>query len=190
MASHHEHDDPPEFTGRNQTQRADPPKGKRAAPNHPGLTDQTSKQLAEEMASPVPPSVAVYNPPAEGEAHPKIARLAPAQRLDEAEANLGATQLDLAEATAHLRNCEMIEADALAALISVMPGPTADEVFRDKLAKEQAAKLARVDQGLSPTEPKQITARSPVDIAAAQRPRQSAQQPSTALRSPVARRLV
>jgi hypothetical protein len=162
-----EHDDPPEFTGRNHNQRADPKSSKRAAP-----------------------PVAVYNPPAEGEAHPKIARLAPAQRLDEAEANLGATQLELAEATAHLRNCELIEAEALSALVNVMPGPTAEEVYRDKLAKENAAKLARVDQGLSPTEPKQIMARSPVDIAAAQRPRTSAQAPNSPLRSPTVRRIV
>lgn len=186
--------DPPEFIGATQETKADP-KGKRAAPapvkavaKVPALAPDV---VGQEMAAPVP-SVAVYNPPAEGEAHPKIAGLAPAQRLDAAEAGLNLANAELQAATYHLRNCELIEAEAEAALVKGMPGPTQDQVHRELLAKETAAKLDRVSQGLPAVEPpKPSHGRSAVDIAAANRPRTNAQQPTGApLRSNVVRRTV
>ncbi|WMT75073.1 hypothetical protein [Bradyrhizobium sp. Ash2021] len=163
----HEHEDQPtEYVGRDQTMKADP-KG-------------------------APKRVAVYTPPAKGEAHPKIARLGPALRLDNAEADLTAAQLELNAAVNHLRSCELIEAAALTALIAVMPRPSQDEVYRAHIAKEQAAKMARVAQGLPAVEPpKPSHGRSAVDIAAAQRPRTSQAMPTgTTLRSPISRRIV
>ncbi|WP_338830442.1 hypothetical protein [Bradyrhizobium sp. 27S5] len=74
--------------------------------------------------------------------------------------------------------------------MKIMPGPSYDEINRQRLANEQAAKIARVEQGLPAVEPKKIVARSPVDVAAALRPRTSAQAPNQSLRSPIARRLV
>lgn len=162
-------DDPPEFTGKEQKIKADP-KGKRAA-------------------SGVPP-VAVYNPPKEGESHPKHARLAPGQRLDAAEAGLNQSNAELQNATAHLRSCELAEADALEAFIKACPGPTYDEINHQRLVAEQAAKVERVSQGLPAVEPKKIAARSPIDIAAAQRPRTSPQMANSPLRSPTVRRTV
>lgn len=180
-------DDPPEFIGATQETKADP-KGKRAPAKVRALAPDV---VGQEMASPVP-SVAIYNPPAEGEAHPKIARLAPAQRLDAADAGLNLANAELQTATYHLRNCELIEAEAEAALVKEMPGPTQDQVYRDLLAKETAAKMERVSQGLTAVEPpKPSHGRSAVDIAAANRPRTNAQQPTGApLRSNVVRRVV
>jgi hypothetical protein len=189
----HEFDDPPEFIGATQETKAEP-KGKRAAPpvkaaaKLPALAPDV---VGHEMAAPVP-SVAIYAPPTKGEAHPKIARLAPAQRLNAAEAGLNLANAELQAATHHLRNCELIEAEAEAALVKEMPGPTQDQVHRELLAKETAAKLDRVSQGLPAVEPpKPSHGRSAVDIAAANRPRTNAQQPTGApLRSNVVRRTV
>ncbi|SIO24681.1 hypothetical protein SAMN05443247_03118 [Bradyrhizobium erythrophlei] len=168
--------DPPEFVGRDQTTKADP-KGKRATP--------------APVVVPVP-SVAVYNPPLAGEAHPKIARKSVAERLDKAEANLTSANLELTASKAHLRSCELIEADALSAFIKACPAPpSADEIYRAHIKREQDAKLERVAKGLPPVEPKKIAARSPIDLAAAQRPRTSQAMPTgTPLRSPIARRIV
>ena len=178
-------DDPPEFTGATEETKAEP-KGSKPAPS---LARAVS--LAEQMASP-PPSVAVYSPPADGEAHPKTARLAPAQRLDAAEAGLNLANSELQAATYHLRNCELIEAEAQAELIKELPGPTQDQVHRDLLAKETSTKLERISRGLPAVEPpKPSHGRSAVDIAAANRPRTNAQQPNGApLRSNVVRRIV
>ena len=193
-------DDPPEFTGTTQETKADPVRksSKAAAPvkavpvKLPALVEELAQPSASAADAHPVPSVAVYNPPAEGEAHPKIARLAPAQRLDTAEADLNRANAELQAATHHLRNCELIEAEAEAALVKEMPGPTQDQVYRDLLAKETAAKLERIAQGLPAIEPpKPSHGRSAVDIAAANRPRTNAQQPTGApLRSNVVRRTV
>jgi hypothetical protein len=161
--------DPEEFTGATATIKADPKGSKRAAP------------------APAP-TVAVYVPPVDGEAHPKHARLGPAQRLDAAEAALTAAQLELSAAYQNLRNVEREETAAHAEFIRSFPAPTADEVNRKRLAAEMATKLQRVQNGESPNPSKPVTARSPIDLAASQRPRTSAQAPSNPLRSNVVRR--
>jgi hypothetical protein len=170
--------DPEEFVGGDQSIPAAP----------------KSKTLVSPRSPPVAPAprVAVYNPPAAGASHPKHAVLGPALRLDEAEANLSAAQLEFRNATLALRSCELIEAEALTEFVKVMPGPTFDEVNRQRLAAEQAAKMARVQAGLSPTPPKVPThGNSPIDIAAANRPRTSQAMPAGGpLRSNVVRRSV
>jgi hypothetical protein len=174
-----------------QEKKADPRGGPKKVAAVAAPLAPKPEGLREELAAPAP-RVAIYNPPAPGTSHAKHAILGPALRLDKAEANLTASQLELHAAKDHLRSCELIEADALSALIKVMPAPSQDEVFRELLAKEQAAKLARVSQGLPAVTPKVPThGNSAVDIAAANRPRTSAQQPTgSPLRSPIARRLV
>jgi hypothetical protein len=173
-------DDPEEYVGKDHATKADPKGAKRAAP----------APVIAPLAAPAP-SVAVYNPPGPDEAHPKTARLGPALRLDNAEAALNSAQAELQAATSHLRSCELIEAEALSALIKATPGPTADEVHRKMLADDTARKLERVAQGLPVVEPRKPThGNSPVDIAAASRPRTSAQMANAPLRSNVARRLV
>jgi hypothetical protein len=160
--------DPPEYTGTEPKVKAEPPKSKGKPP----------------LVVPV----AVYTPPPAGAAHPKHARLSVAQRVDTAEAALGAAMLEITAARADLRQAELAEADALGALIAALPQPTAQEVNSERLAKEQAAKLARVSQGLSPTETRAPThGHSPIDRAAANRGRAGTGMP---LRSPVARRVV
>jgi hypothetical protein len=161
-------DDPPEFTGTEPQVKADPKGNARLKTGTP----------------------AVYNRPAKGEAHPKIARKAVADRLNDAEQALNLAQLELQAAAANLRSCEAIEAAAESAFVRAMPAPSQDQVHREMLAKETASKLARVSRGLPAVEAPKITARSPVDIAAANRPRASAQQPTAPLRSTVARRIV
>jgi hypothetical protein len=172
-------DDPEEFVGRTQEKKADPKGDKRTK----------ATPLAEELAHPGTP-IAVYTPPAEGASHPKHAVLAPAQRLDAAEVALNRANLEEKLARDNLLACELAETEAEDAFVRVLPGPTFDEVNRDRLAKEQAVKLERVEQGLPAVEPKKIVARSPVDLAAAQRPRTSAQMANAPLRSPIVRRTV
>jgi hypothetical protein len=182
--------DPEEFVGATQERKADP-KGKRAPVTDTDTRVSVAKVLAEELASPHPGTpIAVYTPPAEGANHPKHAILGPAQRLDAAEVALNRATLEEKLARDNLRARELAEAEAEDAFIKVLPGPTFDEVNRQRLADEQAAKIARVEQGLPAVEPKKIVARSPVDLAAAQRPRTSPQAANQPLRSPVARRLV
>jgi hypothetical protein len=171
----HEHDDPPEFTGSTQTIKADATKGKRAAP-------------APAVVPPVAP-VAIYAPPATGASHAKVARKAVAERLDLAEAALSAAQLEVSASYNELRAAERDEGAAHLAFIATMPAPSALEVSRGRLAAEQAAKQLRADQGLEPVpKPTPTHNRSPVDTAAANRPRPSPQQPTAPLRSNVVRR--
>jgi hypothetical protein len=172
MASSSHDSDPEEFVGSDRSIPA-APKGKRAVP------------------APAAPRVAVYTPPLPGASHPKHAVLGPALRLDEAEQNLGRAQLELQNATTHLRSCELAESDALSAFVKIMPGPSFDQVNRERLAAEQAEKIRRVQAGESPIPPKVPThGNSPMDIAAAQRPRTSAQTANAPLRSATVRRVV
>jgi hypothetical protein len=162
-------EDLPEYMGTAQTIKADP-KGKRAA---------------------AAPRVAIYTPPAKGASHPKHAVLGPALRLDAAEAGLDSAQAELTAATAALRAIEVKEADALSALMAAMPAPTPDELLRQHAANQSASRAARVAAGERPEAP-QVSriGNSPLDIAAAQRPRTSQHAPNAPLRSPVVRRTV
>lgn len=166
-------DDPEELiTGSNI--KADPPKGaKRAAP----------------APAPSVPSIAIYNPPAKGDSHPKVARKAVADRLSLAEAALSAAQLEVSAAYNDLRRAEREEGAAHLAFTATMPAPSALDVTRAHLAGQQAMRLERVQQGLEPTaKPAPTHNKSPVDISAATRPRPSPQRPTPPLRSDVIRR--
>ncbi len=167
---------------------ADPRKGKaapRVAAAPHGIDPITGLALAEApMAS---PATAVYTPPPKGAAHPKVPRKAAADRLNAAEANLTAASLEVSAAYNALRDAERIETAAHQVLIDAMPGPTADQVHRDMIAKEAERKLARIAEGKPAVEARPVTARSPLDLAAAQRPRTSAQGANAPLFSPVPR---
>jgi hypothetical protein len=123
--------------------------------------------------------------------HPKHAKAGPRIAWQRAQAATEDARIELNAATSQARQMELIESDALSHWLSLQRQPTQDEVFRAKIAAEQAARLERVSAGLSPEPPKKPTHnRSPIDTLAAQRPRQTAQMPSSPLRSPVARRSV
>jgi len=179
--------DPPEFTGTTQTTKADPIPG--AKPQGGAKKAALPNGNGKPAVDPGTPK-AVYVPPAKG-VHPKIARLAAADRLDAADAALNAAQAEVTAARHSLRSAELVEADALEALTKAMPSPSQDEVYRAHIKRERDAKLARVAQGLSPTEPKKPTHDlSPISVAAANRPRTAPHAPNAPLRSNVVRRLV
>ncbi len=167
---------------------ADPRKGKAApcvAPNPAGIDPITGLALAAPMAS---PATAVYTPPPKSStSHSKVPRKAVADRLNAAEANLTACSLEVSASRNALRDAERAEAAAHQILISAMPGPSAEAVHREMVAKDQARKLARVEAGEPAIPPKVVTARSPIDLAAANRPRTSAQGANAPLFSPTPR---
>ncbi len=170
-------DDIPEYVGADKTTRAEPPKSRKGMPP---VVDPSHV-----------PSGAVYHPPVAGAAHPKAARKRVALALDVAEANLTAAQMEISASYNALQIAEREEAHALGELTRILPRPTAEEVHRAHLARETAAKVARVAQGLSPTaKPAPTNNKSPLDVAAANRPRAAAHLPSGSLRSAVARRIV
>jgi hypothetical protein len=131
--------------------------------------------------------VAVYTPPTGS--HPKVARKSASDRLTLSEARYQTATLELSEARKSLYSCEMAEAETHQELIKLMKPPDADQNIRDHLARGQAERADRVAQGLSP-DPVQttITARSPIDVAAARRQKVSPGVAGYALRSPVSRR--
>lgn len=131
-------------------------------------------------------------PVKEKTSHPKIAHKAPADALAKAEIEVTEAREELQAATHYLRRCELAEGAALAVWINLNRPPDFESVHRAMIAGERDAKLARIADGKSAAvEPAKPThGKSPIDQAAKQRPRQSAQQPSTPLRSAVARRTV
>jgi hypothetical protein len=166
-----------EYTGSTKANKADP-KGKPAAKPAP---------LADELAEPAP-SVAVYVAPKAGASHPKISRKAVAERLDNAEAALNAATIELTASRAALRSAEHDEGDALSALTRAMPGPTPDELLRAHAKAQLQLRADRVSRNESPEIKPVLTARSPLDMAAALRPKTNAQQPTAPLRSAIVRR--
>jgi hypothetical protein len=109
-------------------------------------------------------------------------------RLDheKAIAETADARVELLAATSHARRCQLIEGDVLAAWIAANPSPSQDAVFRDKVARENAARMERVEKGLPPelpTPPK--IGKSPIDQAAFNRGRAGTRIP---LRSNVVRR--
>lgn len=180
------HDDPPEFTGTEAKIAADPVKGKRAAP----VASPVKAALAEELASPHPGTPkAIYEKPT-GPSHPHHAIKSVAEHLDAAEVALNAAHIEERLARENLRVAEQAEVDALDTLTKLLPGPTYAGVNAERLAREQTLKLERVAKGLPAVPPKPVTARSPIDLAASQRPRTSPQAANVPLRSPVVRRVV
>jgi hypothetical protein len=138
------HDDPVEYVGSNTAERAEPVRKRGVAPKPVATT--TSDVVVDPM-----PSVAVYTPPAAGESHPKTSRLGPALRLDKAAADLTACNLELTSAGGALRNAELIEADALSALVKAMPGPTPDELLRQHAACPMSSPATSIRFGSMPS---------------------------------------
>lgn len=105
---------------------------------------------------------------------------------EKAMAETADARIELQAATAHARRCQLIEGNALAAWIAVNPSPSQDAVFRATVARENAARLERVEKGLPPEEPKVAkVGKAPVDQIAFNRGRAGTRTP---LRSLVARR--
>lgn len=172
-----------EYIGSDKTVKA-APKGKRTAP---AVTLEPAK-LQHEAA----PSIAIYTPPEEGASHPKIAREAAAERLDNAEAALNLASVELAASRAALRSAEMDEGDCLMAFLAVTStGPTPDELLRQYAAQQLQQRADRVARGETPEAKAAPThGYSPLDLAAAQRPRTSKQMANAPLQSSVVRRTV
>jgi hypothetical protein len=186
--------DPEEFVGTDQVMKADPVNVHGASHDAPE-PEMVSILLSEDTeidGEMVKAGVWVKVPAKpKSKAHPKFAKVAPAKRLDEAAAVLNSANAELLMARGALRVEEMAENDALIAFLATMPKVDQLELHKSTIVKDQAARQARVDAGLPINEPKKPThGRSPVDQAAAQRPRATAQMASTPLRSNVARRVV
>jgi hypothetical protein len=170
-------DDLPEYTGRERGTLAVPkPSHKAPAPSPEPkswkVTDTPDPAYAPEPEDEPAPRVAVYNPPEPGASHPKHAVLGPALRLDRAEHDLTKANAELIAATAHLRACELAEADAETALMAELPGPTQEETLRAYAESELKARADRVAAGLSPDTRATVQhGPSVLDRIAAHRPR-------------------
>jgi hypothetical protein len=115
--------------------------------------------------------------------HPKHAKLGPKLAYEKAQADLADAQVELQAATNNARRCELMEGEAMAALIAVMPPPSAEQVHREMIAKEQAAKMERVAAGLPANPPKAPThGRSELDRLAAHRGKNAGSLRSTVVR--------
>jgi hypothetical protein len=96
--------------------------------------------------------------------HPKHTKLGPKMDYEKAVADLADKRVELQAAKNQLRRCELIEGEAMAALLAVMPPPSAEQVHREMVAAEQARKLERVAAGLPADPPKPSTVgRTPLD---------------------------
>ncbi|SDI54545.1 MULTISPECIES: hypothetical protein [Bradyrhizobium] len=167
--------DLPEYVGADKSTRADPPKGKRNSTS-PAVTASA-------------PSVAVYTPPAPGSTHPREPKLAPAKRLDAAEEALRTAQTDLMSARGELTAAQAAESEAELAFASCFATISPDELLRQHAARAAQERAERVARGETPeAKPAPTHNRSPVDVAAASRPKTNRQAPSTPLRSNVIRR--
>lgn len=86
--------------------------------------------------------------------HAKHAVVGPRIALANAVADL-ANKRDLMIAeTAALKRAELTLGSCLSELLRVWPRPSQEDVFRQKIEAETAAKLARIEQGLPPAETK------------------------------------
>ena len=183
-----------EFVGTDKSTKADDKR--KAAPRVAVPATGSVDPISGFAAAPVgasreaPTPVAVYVPPATGQSQPKVSRKGAADRLDAAEANLSACQLEVSAARDALRTAEHLEAESHQCLIQLLPAPSAADVHRAMLESERDAKLQRVAEGQPAVAPKVITVRSPIDLAAASRPRTSQQSPNAPLFSPVQRNVV
>jgi hypothetical protein len=115
--------------------------------------------------------------------HPKHAKLRPEMEWKKAQADVADKQVELQAAKNHYRRCELMEGDAMANWISVNPPPSAEAVYRDKIAKEQAARIERIAAGL-PAEPPKAPShgRSELDRIAASRGKNAGSLRSTVVR--------
>jgi hypothetical protein len=102
--------------------------------------------------------------------HPKHAKARPAANLRAAQAVVADAQAALRASEAHALRCEKLESEALCELIRLSPPPSAEDVHRAMIAKEQARKLERIERGLPLEEPKPVVQyRSELDRQAAMR---------------------
>jgi hypothetical protein len=145
-------------------------------------TDQTIK--ADPVPAPAPDAAPV------NKSHPKIAKLRPKRELAKAQKELDDARLELRAATAALRSAEIAEGNAVADWITLNPTPSALEVNRERLAKENAARVQRVGEGLQAyVQHVQKVGNSPLDQFAAVRGRAAAHN-GVLLRSNVTRRTI
>jgi hypothetical protein len=179
--------DPEEFVGTEQKVIADPSRaqghgGKRAVVERVVAPAPEPNGLRDELASPVPPKPG---------SHLKHAIERPRREYEAAQQETRDAHTELKFATDRLRETEIAEGDALALWYSLQPKVDPDTLLHDFAKQQTAMRAQNVRDGL-PADGVRATShgRSPVDIAASQRPRTSAQAPNPSLRSPIARRLV
>lgn len=155
-------DDVPEFTGTEQKVRAVPPPGK--TKTTPPIPAGSGKAVSVTEAAPLAPVAACAT-------------------------ELQASLIEYRTSLGALRAAEIAEGNPLAAFSSACKGPTQSEALKLHAEAELKSRADRVAQGLSPeARPAPTHSKSPIDIAAAQRGRQSTHSPGAALRSPVSRR--
>jgi hypothetical protein len=165
--------DPEEFIGSDRSIKADP-KPVKPKPDHAETRGVRVKQNGEPMAS-----------------HPKHAIAGPAKEYAAAQQETEAARIEYQSAMFSFNSAEDAESAARDDWVQWNPPPTQDEVYRAHVARGQDQRAANVAAGLPPRGIKPVTHdKSPLGIAAANRPRQTPQMPSTPLRSPVARRWV
>jgi hypothetical protein len=102
--------------------------------------------------------------PAKPTSHKKYAVVGPEREWRKAEADTLAAQDELRAATSHAQRCQKLVGSAMAELLSIAPPPSADDVHRAAIAREQAVRIERVAKGL-PAEEKQPApvAQTPLD---------------------------
>jgi hypothetical protein len=171
--------DPEEFIGTEQKVIADPSR----AQGHGGKRAVVERVVAPApepngLASPVPPNT-----------HPKHAIERPRREYEAAQQETRDAHTELKFATDGLREAEIAEGDALALWYSLQPKVDPDTLLHDYAKQQTEQRAQNVRDGL-PADGVRATShgRSPVDIAASQRPRTSPQAPNPSLRSPIARR--
>jgi hypothetical protein len=131
-------------------------------------------------------SIAAFNgepAPKKSTSHAKHAVVRPEMEWRKAQSDVADAQTELQAAMNHATRADKIEGEAMAALISVMPPPSAEDVHRQMVAREQARKLERVSKGLPADPPKIPThGRSELDRLAAHRGKNAGSLRSTSIR--------
>lgn len=199
-------DDLVEYTGADKTTPAVPKPTRNSAtksnPPAPRATEPGKSWAANDTPAPTydpnagleddpAPRITPYTPPAPGASHPKHAVLGPALRLDKAEHVLTKANAELTAASAHLRACELAEADAEAVFMLEFPGQTQDEALRAYGQSELKARAERVAAGLSPdARNTPVHGSSVLDRNAAHRPRPVPGRVAAPLQSNAVRRTV
>jgi hypothetical protein len=177
MASHD--NDPPEFTGRDRTVKADPPKTSRA----PAVA--TVAPAVAPLAAPVATTVVE---PVKPISHPKHAIVRPRKDWEAAMAETQAARQELVAAASELKIAEHAEGAALVDWLALNKAPTPDAVYREHVARSQRDRAAAVAAGKNPdATAAPVVNRSPIDQHALNRGKAAARS-GTPLRSNVVRR--
>jgi hypothetical protein len=118
--------------------------------------------LAAHQAANPPPSridalrenIAAFNgtklPEKPKTSHPKTAHAGPRAAYMKAQLDLAEAQEELQASMNHARACDKAEGIAMATLLKVMRPPSHEDIVREIIARETAAKLANVAAGLAP----------------------------------------